>query len=89
MGYSVKIKNNITNEERDVHMDFDWHEASLYWWTEGNFGCDCNRHLTFVRARNEPESDVSCGNSLYTVIHAKLDDGKLIDVDGITKKDSP
>lgn len=84
MGYSVKIKNNETGEVRDARMDFDWDEASDYWWTDGNFGCDCNRHLVFIRAGNEPESDVSCGNKLYTVIHAKLDDGKVIEIDGIT-----
>ena len=54
--------------------DYDWE----WMWTEGNYGCDCNRFLFFERAGgNNPDLDdcPSCGdNNLYTVefMEAKL-----------------
>jgi hypothetical protein len=81
-GYKVRIKNNQTGEIRESDQDLDWGEGSLFWWTDGNFGCDCNREWVFQRAGNEPISDdPECGNSRYTVIDAVLDSGVVIKID--------
>jgi hypothetical protein len=48
----------------------DEYEYSEFMWTEGNYSCDCNRHLFFERAiGNEPEEDMPCGNTLYKAIY--------------------
>src|SRR5262245_21297896 len=46
---------------------------------EGNYSCDCNRHLFFHRAAGvEPEDDVECGDRvLYEVNVANAKDGAV------------
>lgn len=43
---------------------YTWHD--VFWWTEGNMGCDCNRHLTFERAhgREPADEELVCGGVL-------------------------
>ena len=73
MAVNIAIRNNKTGEVR-VHRDPDatWWSHSEFAWTEGNFGCDCNRHLVFLWAAGEDEADeaesVPCGHELYTVL---------------------
>ena len=39
-----------------------------YQWTDGNYGCDCNRRLFFHRAAGEREpAVVPCGTTRYRV----------------------
>ncbi len=60
MAYRVAIKDTETGEVRVT--EFPYEDDDLFWWTDGNFGCDCNRWLTFERAGgNEPDlDDMSC-----------------------------
>jgi hypothetical protein len=87
MPYSVVIRKNETGETRTRHFtNLDWKEGSHFWWTAGNFGCDCNRHLEFERAGGRPESDglwdeAECSDGRYTVLHADLPDGRRILID--------
>lgn len=40
----------------------------LFWWTEGNGGCDCNRRLFFARAAGEPDpEDYDCTDGEYRI----------------------
>ncbi len=43
-------------------------QAAVYMWTDGNYGCDCNRYLMFQRAADEDESDIKCGHGRYMVV---------------------
>jgi len=83
MAYTVRIRNNQTGEIRQSRpYDF---EFSHFWWTDGNFGCDCNRQLEFWRAGNEDETgDAPCGEGRFTVIEAVLEDGSTIQIDTAT-----
>ena len=55
-----------------VQYRFDW-ETSEYEWTEGNYGCDCNRRLFMARAQGRPEPDPNpCGETI--VLEALVDD---------------
>jgi len=84
MSYLVKIKKNETGEIRECKMEFDWFKENgddYFWWTEGNFGCDCNRHNEFRRANGESWQDIECSSHLYTVIEAILPDGTRIPID--------
>jgi hypothetical protein len=82
MPYDVLIRKNATGEIRRRKIDDLWDDVSLYLWTEGNFGCDCNRHLDFERAADhDPGDDWPCGELAYTVIKAILPTGQEIAID--------
>lgn len=58
----------------------DESSPDYFWWTGGNYGCDCNRSLEFYRARGEPEpgkedSTRCLGHGAFTVVLV-TDDGK-------------
>jgi hypothetical protein len=46
MAYMVQIRDTKTGEARLCEMDVQWRD-NLFWWTGGNFACDCNRGDTF------------------------------------------
>lgn len=88
MAYKVAIRKNSTGEIRMASMDLDWFKADggddMYWWTEGNFACDCNRHLSWERAGgHEPRDDeeMECGSTAFATLYAVLPDGTRIDID--------
>jgi len=82
-GYHVLIRRNATGETRRVFMALPWYGdgGSLYWWTDGNFGCDCNRALTFYREDEAPEDEIDCGDTRFTVLQAELPDGRIVQID--------
>jgi hypothetical protein len=49
-------------------------EGILFQWTEGNYGCDCNRARFFARAAEEDDPDVPCGDTYRVVSPAWLRD---------------
>lgn len=80
MTYKVTMRNNETGEVRDFEQDLEWHDSSHFWWTEGNYGCDCNRYLVWNDYPDE-DDDTPCGHTLFTVLHATFPDGKVIEID--------
>jgi hypothetical protein len=83
MPYDVLIRKNSTGEVRKCHFDFDWFKEDSddsFWWTEGNFGCDCNRELAF-EGSDIKDSELRCGETAFTAIHAILPDGRVIPID--------
>lgn len=41
--------------------------GQVYYFTEGNFSCDCNKRLSIARAYQEPEPDETlCGDTIIT-----------------------
>lgn len=86
MPYRIAIRDNATGEVREHELNVPWGEGSVWWLTEGNFGCDCNRRLSFIRALGrEPTEDewdnAGCGDTAFSILHAKLPDGTLVPVD--------
>ncbi len=86
MKYKVTIRKNDTGEVRIKDMkSIEWGDHSVYWWTEGNFGCDCNRDREFKRAGGEeidPDDDSDrCGDTAYTALFAELENGKQVQID--------
>lgn len=83
--YLVAIRHNPTGEVRMYRNDMSWEgdEDRDHWmWTEGNYGCDCNRHLFFIRAAGNDEwEDRECGNTEYSCLYAELPDGRRIVID--------
>ena len=84
MKYDVHITDTTTGETRVAKEFGDWDEdkGSYYLWSDGNFGCDCNRYLFFERAGGkEPEvGDMDCNsvpNRFRVVIKASVNAHEL------------
>lgn len=77
--YQVLLRNNETKQEKLIAVDIDsWSEGSDFLWTEGNYSCDCTRHLFFT---DWDGTDCECGGDKYTAVHAILEDGSIIPLD--------
>ena len=75
-GYIARIQKVATGETRDCPMDYDFSEFE---WTDGNYGCDCNRKIFFDRAKGVDSFDSSpCGTGDYSAIQVVSDDGTII-----------
>ena len=81
--YIITIRNNATGECRDIRHALEWSESSVFWLTEGNFGCDCNRWLDFERAGgNDPNLyDAQCGDGGFSILRATLEDGTVVELE--------
>ena len=70
MPYVAHITRVADGETRTRIFDDDWDdEGSEFWWSQGNYSCDCNRYLEFERAGgHEPDiDDGACGEGAYRV----------------------
>lgn len=79
--YHVAIRNNATGEVRMYRNDLAWDEASMYQWTDGNYGCDCNRTLFWYRAAGDEAEGWKCGDTGFSALYAELPDGTRIPID--------
>ena len=86
--YKAAIRKNDTGEIRIAEIEWDWYkngeEGDLYWWTEGNFSCDCNRELQWLYAGKESDIDMDdskCSKGRYSVLYVELPDGTKIEID--------
>ena len=72
MGFTVHLRRNSDGLVRQIKQDGNWtgEDGHEFLWTEGNFGCDCNRHLFFERAAGDEPAwdDLECGQSAYTIV---------------------
>ena len=73
----------VATGERRWHDDGEAHEATEFMWSDGNYSCDCNRELFFVRAGNEPIGvyDVDCSDGRYRVWAILREDGYFYNVE--------
>ena len=80
MSYKVFIVLNATGEGRWFESETPWSEGCEYLWTEGNFGCDCNRALFFYDWGAEADN-YGCGDAAFSVPYAELPNGRRIMLD--------
>lgn len=74
--YRVLLKHIPTGEVVEVDHGEVWGDSADYLWTDGNWGCDCNRALLFARAKGLPEpAERPCGEDRYIAIRAIGPDG--------------
>lgn len=90
MSYPLKVHiiRNSTGEERVYVHDYPqatgpWDdEMDDYLWTEGNYGCDCNRASFFAEAgKEEGAEDFPCGEGAYSIPYLELPDGRKVEID--------
>jgi len=90
--YSFHVRDNRTGEVRLYEMGCEWFDHTVWFLTEGNFGCDCNRGESFARAGGISEEALDamsdddndpfpCGHERYSIIDAVLSDGRVIRID--------
>lgn len=85
--FEVDIQRVSDGIIRRVKQDSEWHDdedqTSLFYWTDGNMACDCNRAGEFYRAAGEPRpaAEEECGSSRYRVLRAYFSDGTSVKVD--------
>lgn len=62
----IIVRNNATGDT--VKMVEDLKNHTVHFWTDGNFGCDCNRAHCFGWARDSDEgTDHPCGDSAFSI----------------------
>jgi len=78
MNYSVVLRDRQTGECRRVAMD-EWGDGCEFLWTDGNFGCDCNRDEMFERGEVVTH-DYLCntGANRYTVEYVEFASGDRV-----------
>ncbi len=68
--YRMYITCVATGEEVEyipAYCSDSWNDDEFLW-TEGNNGCDCNRHNYWYRAKDtEPPGRQACGDSAYII----------------------
>lgn len=83
-GYNVAIRNNATGEIRMHHQGHSWSDRDAFFnWTEGNYGCDCNREFFWRLANGEDPNlrDMDCSDGRFSALYAELDDGSRVMLD--------
>lgn len=86
--YTATIKDRRTGEIVSAPQPraTGWGEGSEYFWSDGNFGCDCNRHIVFETAKgNDPDAeDCPCvsedfpAGGRYVVLSIRLESGEEV-----------
>lgn len=81
--YTVRIRRNSDGEIR-MTKPYPF-EFSLYWWMDGNYSCDCNRHMEFERAKTPlmewDEFPCTIRKNAYTALDATLATGEVVPLD--------
>jgi hypothetical protein len=72
----IHIRKVSTGEIRTYHHESEWSE---FLWTDGNFGCDCNRELFFEDA-NDPEfENTKCSKGRFVIDKAiDVETGRVV-----------
>ena len=70
MKVTIKIKHIPSGEIRDYHDEFEeiteQTDYNPIWiWQEGNYSCDCNRHIFFHNFKDD--EDIDCSDGIYKV----------------------
>lgn len=91
--YRIPIRCNATGETRIYELNAEGldDETFEFMWTDGNYACDCNRHLRFTESRDVTENKVldwdgadPCGDERYSVFYAISPSGRRIALDDET-----
>lgn len=78
--YDVELVRTRDGERRTHHVSLPWDHGSLYWWTEGNNGCDCRRGPRFDGAVHPFDMDqYACGDTRYRIVRFIFPDGLIVD----------
>ena len=75
----AEIKDNDTGEVREYETDEMLEPEDKYLcvshWESGNYSCDCNRRIFFLKANNEEVEKINCGEGGFSVNLKNKKDG--------------
>jgi len=72
------LKDTKTGSVKDAGIGWD----GSYWsWTDGNYGCDCNKALAFFGRDDEAAWKMQCGSTRFIAVDVNGD------LEGYTKED--
>lgn len=76
----VAMLDTQTGERRVVRWEgMPWFEHSDFFWSDGNFGCDCNRAIVWDDERANPEQpnlDRPCGEGRFLLCILSAETGR-------------
>jgi hypothetical protein len=77
---NVTILDTKTGKRKDCS---DWHDFDVYWWTQGNGSCDCNRFIAMGLEDddNEEDDNVDCKCERFLIVDVSGD------LEGRTRED--
>lgn len=74
------IRRNSDGETRRMLWE---HDTDHYSWTDGNYGCNCNRSLFFAQAGDKEDAEEDeCGSGGYHVRIERADGSVLFEDEG-------
>lgn len=80
--YTVLMRDNTTGEVREFPWETDMKEETIvHCWSDGNFGCDCNRDLHFSGQSYVTWGGAKCGDGKYFVISITNAAGRVVYAD--------
>lgn len=75
--YEIILKDNLTDEIKTINYDWPYSDDGLvFYWTEGNMSCDCNRYMEFY---NDHETKIDCGKERFKLMNIKKELRNLLD----------
>ncbi len=80
MKYSFYLRNQLSDETCVCDQEYDREDGLIYLWTDGSFGCDCNRSIFFYNQDESKELDCNSSDEDQVIILDKIvrDDGEVI-----------
>lgn len=86
-GLQIVIRENATGVVRTYRPEYlpqydNDEDGTRFQWTDGNYACDCNRALFFMRAGGEQpawDGGGECGMTRYAVLSITMPNGKVLD----------
>lgn len=84
MSYIAAITDKTTGETQNLPFEEAWAEHFDYLWSDGNFGCDCNRAQFFSVASGRM-IDRPCGIGRFFV--SIWSEGKIVFADADDSED--
>lgn len=62
------LRRNFDGAIVEITQEFD--PENEFWWTDGNFGCDCNREIAFETITGKAHHSYSgkCGDTRFDVL---------------------
>lgn len=90
--YRYQIRNTATGETRVCEMKLNVTSLRTFWWlADGNMGCDCNRHMDFLRAGGATEEEldrdpnIDCSDGRFALDWVECDGVRFIENDKPTE----
>lgn len=72
----LEIQSVDTKQIKEFGTESYWNDSKsipdIFFWREGNFGCDCNRGTWFG------DTNVSCGSNKYLIRITNIKDGNIL-----------